>query len=58
MHRGLVDAEFEHIVLIATPSFLGHLRAALSDPVRRAVLHEMAKDVTGLDLDSIRDYFH
>ncbi|HSG58924.1 MAG TPA: host attachment protein [Woeseiaceae bacterium] len=57
LHQGLVAGEFEHIVLIAPPSFLGHLRAALSDPARRAVVHETAKDLTGLDPDSIRNYF-
>jgi protein required for attachment to host cells len=57
LSRGIGAGEFEYIVLIATPTFLGHLRAALSETASRAVIHEVAKDLTGLDVESIRNYF-
>ena len=57
LNRGIAAGEFRHIVLIAAPGFLGHLRAGLSDVARRAVVHEAAKDLTGLDVDDIRNYF-
>lgn len=57
LNRGVAAGEFRHIVLIAAPGFLGHLRAGLSDVARRAVEHEAAKDLTSLDVDDIRAYF-
>ena len=57
LNRGIASGRFAHIVLIAAPGFLGHLRASLSDAARRAVVHETAKDLTGLDVDDIRNYF-
>lgn len=57
LNRGLASGDFEHLVLIAPPSFLGFLRAALSGPARRAVVYEAAKDLTELDVESIRKYF-
>jgi protein required for attachment to host cells len=57
LSRGVATGGYQYIVLIATPAFLGHLRAALSETARRAVIHEAAKDLTGLDVDSIRNYF-
>ena len=57
LNRAIAKGEFRHLVLIAAPGFLGHLRASLSDTARRAVVHEAAKDLTGLDVDDIRNYF-
>jgi protein required for attachment to host cells len=48
---------FDNIVLIASPAFLGHVRAELSETARRAVVHESAKDLTDLDADAIKQYF-
>lgn len=36
---------FEELVLIAEPQFLGRLRAVLSKDLRRAITHEIAKDL-------------
>ena len=55
--RGIATGDYEFIVLIATPAFLGHLRPALSETASRAVIHEAAKDLTGLDVESIKNYF-
>ena len=57
LNRAIAAGEFRHIVLIAAPGFLGHLRARLSDVARRAVVYEAAKDLTDLDVDDIRNYF-
>jgi protein required for attachment to host cells len=57
LDREVASGHSEHLVLIAAPAFLGLLRAALPDQARRAIVHETAKDLTGLDLDSIRNYF-
>ena len=57
LNRAIASGEFRHIVLIAAPSFLGHLRREMSDISRRAVVHESAKDLTGLEVDDIRKYF-
>jgi len=57
LNHGVASGEFEHLVLIAAPAFLGHLRAELSDATRRAVIYEVAKDLTGLDTDGIREQF-
>jgi protein required for attachment to host cells len=57
LDEGINDGAFVHIVLIATPRILGHLRKMLSDTARQAVVAELAKDVTDLDTTSIRDYF-
>jgi protein required for attachment to host cells len=48
---------FGNIVLIASPAFLGLVRPELSETARRAVVHELARDLTDLDTDAIRQYF-
>jgi protein required for attachment to host cells len=39
------SGEFSQLVLFAAPSFLGHLRAELSEPTRRVVAYESNKDL-------------
>ena len=57
LNRGIASGTFRHIVLIAAPGILGHLRASLTDVARRAVVYEISKDLTGLDVGDIRNYF-
>ena len=38
LNAGIAANEFENLVLIASPAFLGHIRAELSKPARRAVV--------------------
>ena len=57
LETGLNQRTFLHIVLIATPGFLGHLRKTLSESARQAVVAEITKDVTNLDTRHVRDYF-
>ena len=57
LNAAIAANEFDNIVLIASPAFLGHVRAELSGPAQRAVVHEAARDLTDLDEDQIRQYF-
>lgn len=47
---------FEHLILVASPLFLGTLRDALSAPLSQLVEHELAKDYTHLDEATIRTH--
>jgi len=40
------DQQFGHLVLVASPSFLGHLRPALDKRVAGTITHEIGKDYT------------
>lgn len=40
---------FDRLVLVAAPSMLGDLRAALPESVQKAIYHELAKDLTHLN---------
>lgn len=53
--RGLDERAVERIILCAPPRFLGALRAALPDRVRRAVVATVDKDWTGLPSREIPD---
>ena len=57
LENGLSEQAFFHIVLIATPRFLGHLRSSLSETAQRAVVAELAKDATELETKHIKDFF-
>jgi protein required for attachment to host cells len=46
--------EFDRLVLVAAPAFLGRLRTALDDPTRRLVDGELDLDLTRLPPDEIR----
>jgi protein required for attachment to host cells len=48
------DGEFDRLVLVAPDRSLGELRALLSDPVRKAISHEVAKDLTGATPTELR----
>jgi len=57
LNRGVASGTFKHIVIIATPGLLGHLRTELSDNARRAVALEASKNLSGLDVDEVQHYF-
>lgn len=44
--RGLQQKAYDRLVIVAAPSALGDLRAALSEQVRTKVTAELAKDLT------------
>jgi protein required for attachment to host cells len=54
IESGRTAHEFERLVLVASPAFLGRLRAALDDPTRRLVDGELDLDLTRLPPDEIR----
>ncbi|HET7756721.1 MAG TPA: host attachment protein [Steroidobacteraceae bacterium] len=47
---------FEHLVLVAGPPFLGALRAALPEALRRQVTREIPKDLIHQDDDALRTH--
>ena len=57
LNNAIATGDFEHIVLIASPAFLGHLRTELSQLAKRAVVLAKPKDLTDLEVDEIRQYF-
>jgi len=43
------EHHFEHLILAASPNFLGHLRHEFSDRLRKAVDYEISKDFSHLE---------
>jgi len=54
LEKGRVDHEFERVVLVASPAFLGMLRENLGDPMRATVSLEIDKDYSALRADELR----
>ncbi len=56
--RRLDDArrkdEFEELIVVAGPPFLGVMRNVLSKPTRACVVHEVRKDLVHRPLDDLR----
>jgi protein required for attachment to host cells len=48
--------EFEELIVVAGPPFLGTMRAQLSKPTRARVVHEVPKDLVHSPLESLRDH--
>ena len=48
--------EFDRLVLMAGPSFLGLLRAALSKPLRASLVAEVPKDLVHQGEDALRSH--
>lgn len=57
LNRLLVAGEYVHLVLVAEPRLLGHLRDKLSRAASAAIIMEAPKNLTHLDADEIRKYF-
>lgn len=47
--------EFERLVLVAAPRFLGMLRGNLSDPTRDCIAREVSKNLVREDIETIRE---
>ena len=47
------EGQFDRLVLVAPPRSLGELRSHLSERVKRAVSHEVGKDLTVLEAAAI-----
>ena len=54
IESGRTGHEFDRLVLVAAPAFLGRLRAALGDDARRLVDGELDADLVKLPPDEIR----
>lgn len=51
---GLHDGAYRHLIISATPRFLGLLREALPEDVAECIVLELHKDLTALSTDEIR----
>ena len=54
IESGRTGREFDRLVLVAAPAFLGRLRAALGDDARRLVDGELDVDLVKITPDEIR----
>jgi protein required for attachment to host cells len=52
--KAALASRFQELVLVAPPSMLGDLRAALSDRARQLVQREVDSDLAGLDLPELQ----
>lgn len=57
LNRARADGSYQHLVLIAEPTFLGCLRKELSATVSKSVSCEMPLDATGHDIQNLRSLF-
>jgi len=57
LNRSIANDDFDHIVLIGAPKFLGCLRTELSGTAKRAVILEASKNLADLDANAIKKYF-
>ncbi|MBI5040130.1 MAG: host attachment protein [Gammaproteobacteria bacterium] len=55
LESGRNSGQFQRLVLIAPPEFLGLLREQLGDNLRRLVVEEIAKDLVTHSADEVRD---
>ena len=53
LERARVEHEYEQLVLVAAPRFLGHLRASLDEQVARLVTRSVDKDVSRAGVEEI-----
>ncbi len=55
LEKNLHNNKFEHLILVAAPSFLGMLRNSLKDTTRKALRNELDKDLCRVEkLEEIR----
>lgn len=54
LEQGRVGHAFERLVVVAAPTFLGHLRDSMSAPLAATVTLELDKDYTALRPDELR----
>ena len=57
LNDAVTRGEISHIVLLAAPAFLGHLRTELSDTALKVVAHAEPRNLTGLAEKDIHRYF-
>ena len=57
VNKGIANGDFQSLVLLAAPGFLGHLRNELSSAATNATVLTASKNITSLDVNQIREYF-
>jgi protein required for attachment to host cells len=55
LETGRTSGQFQKLVLMAPPAFLGMLREQLGGEVRKLVVEEIAKDLVTHSIDEVRD---
>ena len=55
LETGRTSGQFQKLVLMAPPKFLGELREQLGDEVRKLVVDEIAKDLVTHSAEEVRD---
>lgn len=56
LNNGVIAHEFQKLVLIAPPKFLGSLRSMLTKGAIDLVIKEIKKDLTGSDEQNLKNY--
>lgn len=56
IEAGRTRGEFERLVIVAAPAFLGELRKRMSDPTSRLIVAELDKELAGMDTEEIRKH--
>lgn len=54
LEDGRTRHKFEHLMLVAPPRFLGHLRDCMPDNLRVCVVREVSKDMTRARIEAIQ----
>lgn len=54
LESGRVEHDYERLILVAPPRFLGQLRASLGEQVARRVVASVDKNIAGAGIDAIR----
>ncbi len=57
INGAMIAGEFEHLVLIAEPTFLGYLRQELSTATTRSLCCEVQTNPAGSDLNRLKSLF-
>jgi protein required for attachment to host cells len=57
LNKGMTAGDFEHLVLIAEPTFLGFLRRELSAKSSKSVLYELPMNPTNHDVEKLKTLF-
>jgi protein required for attachment to host cells len=56
LEKGRIDNQYERLVLVADPKFLGLLMKSLSDPAAKLVSLKIDKDLSKLSEEEIREH--
>jgi len=54
LDQGRCQGNYEKLVLVAAPDFLGQLRTGMNPQVHKLVVHEVAKNIVKLPVEDLR----